>query len=612
MVLLAGLAGCATPPPTPPVESRLLQEARALEASGDPVGAARLYAAMAEQLPPAEAAELRLRAVDLLLVHGDASEAADVLARAAEAERTPAFTARTHLADAHRWLLEGQPRHVLRLLFALPVELPPALQVQVHELRAEAHFQLGDVLQGVHERVQLHPLLAPPADAENRQAIWHALSQLSGNELERLAATQQPEALAGWLELAHLVERLHRQPHELETRVAIWREQYPGHPAEELVATLLARPETLVAPEHVALLLPLSGRLAGPASAVRDGFLAAYYAKAQAGERPAVRIYDVGDEPAGVAEVYREAVRNGAHVVVGPLEKDSVAELARSGPLEVPVLALNTIEGADGPIPYLYQFGLSPEDEARQVADRAWHDGHRSAVALVPSGSWGERLLGAFRARWQELGGRLLESRVYTTGSSDYSEPIRGVLSLDDSEARNRALRGVLNRNLGFEPRRRQDADFLFLVALPREARLIRPQLNYYRAMNLPVYSTSHVYTGSPDLAADRDMDGIIFCDIPWLLSPPESGTALASVTRLWPESVQQYARLHALGVDAFDLLPYLNQLRDNPYASFPGKTGRLSLDAANRVHRELVWARFGEGSPRPLGDATPAATARR
>ena len=98
-------------------------------------------------------------------------------------------------------------------------------------------------------------------------------------------------------------------------------------------------------------------------------------------------------------------------MVIGPLDKESVAQLNRAMELEVPVLALNQVPSEGLPSPDLYQFGLSPEDEAIQVADRAWTDGFSIAVALTPAGDWGDRIASAFRERWEELGGVLAEQQ---------------------------------------------------------------------------------------------------------------------------------------------------------------------------------------------------------
>src|SRR5690554_7108230 len=79
-------------------------------------------------------------------------------------------------------------------------------------------------------------------------------------------------------------------------------------------------------------------------------------------------------------------------------------------------------------------------------------------------------------------------------------------------------MRRLLRQSTEFEPRRRQDADWLFLVALPQQARQIKPTLAFNFASDLPVYSTSHVYSGEPNPSKDRDLNGIVFCDTPWLL----------------------------------------------------------------------------------------------
>src|SRR5690606_28896371 len=115
---------------------------------------------------------------------------------------------------------------------------------------------------------------------------------------------------------------------------------------------------------------------------------------------------------------------------------------------------------------------------------------------------------------------RVLETAFYRPGGTDFSEPIRELLNLDASDRRYRALRNTLRRPIAFESQRRQDVDFIFVGAFPREARLIRPQLRFHHAMDVPVVATSHVFTGTANATADQDMDGVRFVDMPWLLDP--------------------------------------------------------------------------------------------
>jgi outer membrane PBP1 activator LpoA protein len=113
------------------------------------------------------------------------------------------------------------------------------------------------------------------------------------------------------------------------------------------------------------LLLPLSGRMQAAGRAVRDGFLAAALAE-PAERRPKIELMDTAE--LGAAAAYARALEIGARAVAGPLMKEDVAALI-AAPLPVPTLALNSLP-MDTPPPFLFQFALDPEHEARAVARR--------------------------------------------------------------------------------------------------------------------------------------------------------------------------------------------------------------------------------------------------
>jgi outer membrane PBP1 activator LpoA protein len=294
-------------------------------------------------------------------------------------------------------------------------------------------------------------------------------------------------------------------------------------------------------------------------------------------------------------------VAEGAAFVIGPLAKSAVATLARRRELEVPVLSLNYLpEDSSARTPSrMYQFGLLPEDEARQAAEAAIQNDHFNAVALVPDGDWGRRMLEAFGRRFEELGGVLLGAAQYNSRATDYARPIQSVLNLDRSYARERRLQSTIQRNVRFEPRRRQDVEIVFVAAMPRQARLLEPQLEFHRAADLPAYATSHVFSGTPDPDADWDMNGLYFTEIPWLLDNLRTPDRLyRAVSSHWPAIHAQYPRLYALGIDAFSVLPHLERMGADTGSGLAGRTGRLTLDERNRIHRQLQWAWFDEGVP--------------
>lgn len=126
-----------------------------------------------------------------------------------------------------------------------------------------------------------------------------------------------------------------------------------------------------------------------------------------------------------------------------------------------------------------------------------------------------------------------------------------------------------------------------------------RPQLSFYRASTLPVFTTSHVYSGEIDKARDIDLNGITFCDMPWVLTQDSRWKHLKqSVSEHWPDDAHRYARLFALGIDAYRVTPYLGQLGGNMFGAYHGVSGNLSLDSEGRITRTLRCATFRNGIP--------------
>ena len=174
----------------------------------------------------------------------------------------------------------------------------------------------------------------------------------------------------------------------------------------------------------------------------------------------------------------------------------------------------------------------------------------------------------------------------------------------DQSKQRDQRLRELLQHRLEFQERRRQDADAILLTALPDAARLIKPMLDYHFAADMPVYATSHLYPGHADATRDVDLNGISFCDLPWILEPPSA--AHLQLSSAGKETLSRFGRLYALGVDAINVYPWLEQLQNAPGSFLQGETGALSIDANRRVQRQLSCTRFIDGVPAPLPPSRP------
>jgi hypothetical protein len=343
----------------------------------------------------------------------------------------------------------------------------------------------------------------------------------------------------------------------------------------------------------------LSGNNAAAGNAIKNGFFGAYFSAVSGLDRQQqIRVYDV-DESGGARQAYAQAVLEGAEFVVGPLLRRSVGDLATEMILPVPVLTLNYMSGNAPVPPTFYQFALSPEDEATSAAARAVEEGQLRAVALVPASEWGRRVLTSFATEFEALGGTLLDYKNYEPADQDFAFEIEGLMALSQSVQRYQRLRANIGGPLQFDPRRRQDVDFVFLAADAKAGRLIKSQLKFHYAGELPVYSTSFIY--SLDGRSDSDLNGVMFADIPWIISPPAWIADYPELyAEFWPAE-KRLTRLHAMGYDAYHLVGGLHDSQENPMGEIIGATGRLYLDANGRVHRKLAWARFERGRPVPL-----------
>ena len=327
--------------------------------------------------------------------------------------------------------------------------------------------------------------------------------------------------------------------------------------------------------------------------------MTAFYQQQKNGQPPTLRFYDSGSDD--VLAVYQQAVADGADFILGPLAKDKAATIAAQGTLPVTTLALNYID-TDNSADNFFQFGLAPEDEARQIADQGARKGARQAGILYPEGEWGARVAQAFVDRWQELGGSVTVTRTYQEGPS-IGETVEEMLLVAQSQKRGNAVSRFTSLDMDNQPRRRQDMDFLFLLADPNQGRQVKPALNFHYAKDLPVYSTALIYSGEDNPRRDQDLNGIRFVDMPWILTNDNQALHEAA-NEQWPDGHGRYERLFAMGIDAYRLQGRLYLLNALPSSELPGVTGRLHMEN-QRIVRELNWAVFVGGKAQTLPQVT-------
>ena len=592
LLLFVVAAGCAhVASRGPQVKHYSDQQAMRLLQSGKLEAAAAEFQRLQAISSAPESYLFGLRAADTFLKARRVREARQVL----DGITVPAQEQYLHvwhtLLSAQTSLLSRNAEEALYALKRIEGDrVPDALRPHYHRALADAYQAKGEFLSAAREQVALDPYLADKKlNRANRLAIWDTLHQVTRSDLTRERSLGSP-LLSGWIDLA-LIARSDNDP-SFEALLATWEKQYPHHPArqEALLRVREQRALLNLDPEHIALLLPLFGQHAEAAVAIKDGFIAAWYSDGANSARRTLSIHDTN--AANAPAVYRRALEEGAEFVVGPLDKPALKVLVASNVISVPTLALNRIEGLDqrANIRYLYQFGLPPEDEAGQIAERAWLDGRLSALVLTPANPWGERLLRAFKQRWQDLGGEIVVQQTYHRDASNIETAV--------AELMRASVRPPAPPTpLGEAYAAGSSADFIFMAASPREARLILPWISSRGRDRLPIYATSNVYSSAPTPEADSALDGVIFGDMPWVLDPYRSELS-ASTRHHWPKRFETHARLYAFGIDAYRLMTRIGALQSDPSARLEGVTGILRMDEHKRIRRQLAWAQFLSGVP--------------
>lgn len=592
------LGACATLPDGDRAAG--ISDAQRLSGSGDHIAASRAYLDLALAASGEQRQRYMIFAAGELYLANDLEGAQRVLQQAGDpiADANLAVWAEV---EAEIRLALNQPEAALEALNLVSSTDRQSAASRILLLRSEALFQLNRPEGAVATLLMREAVLdSRAAVADNQRLIWSGL-QLTGAAIPpNPSARNGDPVLTGWLQLGHIAYRDRGSMNDMYAALERWRAANPQHPASRtLLDEVLANLDALSSyPRQVAVLLPLSGRQKAVGEAIRDGLFAAHFELGDSGQRPDIRVYDTAGEDA--AAVYQRALLDGAAFVVGPLLKNEVVAVA---PLtgEVTTLALNTAPAGTLAGPALFQFALSPEDEARAVAARATADGLTNGVALVEDSEWGRRVVAAFEEELAARNGRLLAASAYPAAATDFAFDIKDVLLLDESYARRDRLAANLGKQLEFEPRRRQDVDFIFLASKGPTARLIKPQLRFHYAGELPTYATSVVY--QPGSSDNSDLNGIFFPDIPWLLEPTQNvADHQSALLRHWGPGSARLARFYAMGYDSYHLTAMLHG-RSGGSLDMRGMTGTLTLDADGVIHRELKWARMERGATRTLPD---------
>jgi len=555
------LAGCATTSLTSAPESPAQAQALALIDQGKPRDAAVQLEALANTLKGAARAAALADAAFAWHEAGDTARARTLLAQITPRQLNGASLQRYHLTSAELALADKQPAQALALLKESADNVATPLRTRWQLARANALQATGDLFGAAQERARAHAALTGQARIDNQQAIASVLGTLDDATLRaRAAALPANEPLYNFAGRA-LIARGLPLPRPFDREQALQFDTSKRPPAMS---------DGYRPPVKMAVLLPLSGRLATAAQPVRDGLLSGYYGESR--RRPDIQFIDPAGTAAGAVAAYDKAVNAGVDFVVGPLGRDEVDAVFGRAQLPVPVLALN--RGKSSPPGGSAGFSLAPEDDGI-IAAEYLRGRERSKVLVVHSNDDnGRRAAAAFRERFAQRGGQVV-------ASIGVGETVGNI----DAQIRNAgAVDGVL------------------LAVKAPQARALAPQLALAGAGGATRVGTSQLPVGAGKAEEDMALDGIVYPNEAWNVRGVPGLPSASTAGQILPTARGAAGRLFAFGFDAWKISAYLDKMANE--GGLPGATGTLFLDSNGNVLRVPAWSPFSGGRPMPIARA--------
>ncbi|HSG53663.1 MAG TPA: penicillin-binding protein activator [Rheinheimera sp.] len=591
LCLSAVVAGCATAPVSPTRE--VVTETKAPErqlTARDLYRLAANYQAEPQQFHLLKAAEQAVNEQDYLL--------ALAISENLKQSAYPLIRQRNQLILLKAYLATAQNQSLNQLLEQTTIDgIAEADRASYLWLSAQYLSSQQRSLAAARNLLQLQQYPASAQNTEIATLLWQHLTMLSDSELESLRGEHRYPAI-GWIELAQLSRQHIGQSEALQQALADWHQRYPMLPATEQLPEAAQQLFALTPyqPQRIAVLLPLNGQFRPHAQAIQFGILSA----ASARQQTALVFIDSQQSTEAMAQQVAQAQ---ADFVIGPLLKDQVDRVSQSNDWQWPTLFLNSKDNNLAAKPEQFYFALSMEDEAVQMAQLFMQKNYRKPVVISSNHSISVRMQQHFARQWQQLGNPAPEMHNFNS-KQDLESLISRLLETDRSRERVKQMNSLISQTLEVEPHSRLDIDAIYVIADPVQTQLFKPFVDVsvsQTAPRIPVYASSRSHSTSLDSTEQRDLNGLTFTEMPWMLSDKHSAELRQQYKQLFPDQDETLQRLFAMGYDAYQLVGSLKQQQTLPSTIFPGLTGQLRLDVNGSIVRRLSWAQYRNNRLRPV-----------
>lgn len=535
-----------------------------------------------------------LMTADLLIQHQQPERAKALLANEIVIN-SDKYTDQLYLLKAKINLYNHETKHAIENLNNVNIaNLETNNQIVWHHLKAISWGQTGDILESLTEQIQAYNLMPDKEKEEYNQQIWQFISQQPLSKLHKIHSVKS-EALQGWIELANIAKNSINST-LLQKELQKWVKKHL-HQAKQFINVHQLN-DKIIMPKKIAVILPLNGPLKSSTHAIQEGIIATHYTNPLT-DKTNLEFYDSSQK--SIHEIFQEISNNNTDYIIGPLLKSEIETLTKLNTNNIPTTALNHNSNTQTTPKDAYYLSLSTQDEIKQIVKQAFIKNRQHAIIIQKNDAWGKKQSEIFQQEWETIGGKIIDIILI---EENLNNEISTGLHITNSNKNHLNIQNILQQKIKFIPASRQDADVFFLAVTAPQARQIKPLLKYYFSGDIPIFSTSTIYTGNPKPYKDSDLNNIYFCDSKWALNSliqqnDQQEKVLQNIQqKIKDSSNQNYineSRFYALGIDAYNSIDYLYRARLMPEYKISGATGKLSY-TNNKIIRTLEHAKFNHG----------------
>lgn len=397
---------------------------------------------------------------------------------------------------------------------------------------------------------------------ELEQETWLTLSQLNAANLTKIKQSDI-KSVADWAWFIE-TQNLNTLKRLEELRNIQLIVENPMLQSRLVIEQISEAESALAAPNTIAVMLPLSGRLESIGKQVRAGILKSYWHQ---NSQSQLIFYDT-ETTRDIHTLYLQAKQAGAEKIIGPLTRENIQALSR-----FPVTDLIALNRIDNPSSFI-QLGLHPLNEKQQIIQQLNQQCARHIALLHSNHTSDISFAQQLNQAWLKQHPFAMNQQVYSVNSHNLRNEMASILNVNLSQERGNYLSRIIQQPVEYEPRTRQDLDTMLLIGDDRSLSILGPQLEFFQ-LKLNLIGTSkltpqQLYNHSPQ----RDLKKIRF--------PTHPASLIESPLR---------NNLEALGWDSYLIAHHSNQLEPNMFIQ--GSLGKHYFPADQQIDTKLVWAEF-------------------